>query len=127
MLPFDTAQRALRFDSVSSGLLASRIIYTGRVTLVSLQGYNKAGAARYIHLFDAAPASNANPLVANGAKPVVVIKAASGENFFAESIILGLPFQNGIVLAVSTTEDTLTLDGTSEVLVWGTVVPDGGQ
>ena len=118
MNPFDSAQRAARFDSVFHGPSKSRQIYVGPVTLVGIQGFNNASDTRYVMLFDAPDCP------ADGTVPVVVIKAAAGANFFMELPITGMPFQNGIALAVSTTPTTLTLSGTEDVLVWGSIVGD---
>lgn len=118
MEPFGSAHRATRFDSASTGLIESRQVLAGTGTLVSIQGFNNADAARYVMLFDA------ESVPEDGVVPVAVIKAAPGANFYMEVPKTGVPFHRGIAVAVSTTATTLTQSGTAEVLVWGSIVGD---
>ena len=118
MLPFDAAQRATRFDCSVSGLVKSKQVTAGPASLISLQGYNKAIAGRYIQVFDV----TFQP--ADGSIPVAVVKAPASSNFFLEVPVTGLPFHNGIRVCVSTTEETLTLSADNDVLVWGSIVGD---
>jgi len=116
MLPFSAAQRAIRFDSSKSGLISSRLVLEGPGTLIGVQGFNNATEVRYVMFFDATADA--------GQTPVAVIKAAPGANFYMELPIVGMPFQRGIAMAISTTPTTLTLSSTIEVLIWGSIVGD---
>jgi hypothetical protein len=83
--------------------VASLVLATGRRRLFGLQGVNNNAAATFVHIFDA------TALPANGAVPQVIIRAAATDNFSAYFGSVGRWFNQGIVVANSSTLATLTL------------------
>lgn len=87
----------------SPGLVAHRVVKATPCTLFHLSGYSESSG--YLHVFDAAA------LPSNGTKPTL----APVPIWWGWTIALPLPsrgraFKNGIVWAVSTTPEALTLD-----------------
>jgi hypothetical protein len=90
-------------NSTTSALVSSLVFATGRRRLFGLQGVNNNAAATFVHIFDA------TALPANGAAPRVIIRAAGSDNFSAYFGSVGRWFDQGIVIANSSTLATLTL------------------
>lgn len=89
----------------STALEASNVIKAVTGTVYTVRGYNTSGGALFLQLFDAAalPVDTTVPLA------VVPIAANSAASF--DFGALGLPFTNGLVVALSSTDDTLTISG----------------
>jgi hypothetical protein len=92
-----------RFPRSSSSLVlvASHII-VGERRLFGFQGWSTKGTAQFIHAYD----DDAVP--ANGSIPLFVVPVAATSNFSGYFGSVGRWFSRGIVLANSTTADTLT-------------------
>lgn len=82
--------------------------------LVTASVYNKSGGALFFQLFDAAA------LPANGTVPLIVRGVAANAIAEFDFTTAGLPFTNGMVLALSSTDSTLTLTGTNDGLFLAT-------
>lgn len=94
----------------SPGLISNRVVKATACTLLHLSGYSESSG--YLHVFDA------NALPANGTKPTL----APVPIWWGWTISLPLPtrgraFKAGIVWAVSTTAEKLTLDPTGRAFV----------
>lgn len=94
----------------SPGLVAHRVVKAAPATLLHLSGYSESSG--YLHVFDAAA------LPSNGTIPSV----APLTIWWGWSIALPLPprgraFKSGIVWAVSTTAEKLTLDPAGRAFV----------
>jgi hypothetical protein len=94
----------------SPGLVAHRVVKATPCTLLHLSGYSESSG--YLQVFDA------NALPANGTKPTL----APAPIWWGWTIALPLPprgrvFKNGVVWAVSTTAETLTLDSAGRAFV----------
>jgi hypothetical protein len=104
-------------SAISNSWFASAVISkaagTPGIHLVSLLGYNKGGA-QWLHIFDAAA------LPANGASPFMIVALSANFQFFVDLPNEGFMFSEGIVIAVSTTETTLTLGAADVKLAYGT-------
>lgn len=100
-------------NSWHSSAVISKAAGMSGIHLVSLVGYNK-GAAQWLHIFDAAA------LPGNGAAPFLIIALSANFHFFVDLPAEGFMFSDGIVIAVSTTETTLTLGAADVKLAYGT-------
>jgi len=79
------------------------LVAAGPSRLFGFQGINSNAAARFIQVHDSGVP------VANGHVPAIVITAAIGGNFSWTGADVGRWFDQGIVIATSTTLATLTL------------------
>ena len=87
---------------------ASRVVSAAATNLLSLRAKNVSAAVIYLHVFNAAA------LPANGTAPTLKpVELAPGEEY--ESSYHAPAFSTGLVLAASTTRDTLTVSGTSDL------------
>lgn len=94
----------------SPGLVASRVVKASPCMLLHLSGYSESSG--YLHIFDA------TALPANGTKPTIApIAIWWGWTLTAPLPPRGRVFKNGIVWAVSTTAETLTLDSAGRAFV----------
>lgn len=82
---------------------SSGILYTALV-------YNDNAASRWLQLHDA------NTLPLNGAVPLAVVEVPSGTTASFDFGSRGMPFTNGLVLALSTADVTLTATATADGL-----------
>lgn len=87
----------------SSGYESSHVIVTSPKGLLGFSGYNNSLTAQWIQVFDA------TALPADGAAPVISVKAGAEDNFSWDSGTLAMDFANGIVICNSTTGDVKTL------------------
>ena len=105
----------------SSGLVSSMLVSSCRCNLQALYVYfnTNINADRWLHIFDVSTNEVSN---LPGKQPdIVPVKVVSGGNFTWEppldiemhgraiALRLGFPFDKGIFVALSTTQDTLTL------------------
>ena len=94
------------------GKVDAAVVRTQPCRVVRMFGTNTSGSARYIQIHDAtsAPANTAVP-----ALPAVAV--AAGASFNLDLGFDGVQLANGVVVASSTTSDTLTLTGAADLLV----------
>lgn len=93
---------------VNSGYVASGVIANAAATLRDLSFVYKGPAGRFFQIFNSAtvPANGATPAVAPQSLP-----SGAGQRVFGNyTPMQGDRFSTGISFALSTTEDTLTLD-----------------
>jgi hypothetical protein len=90
-------------NSTTQALVSSLVLATGRRRLFGLQGVNNNAAATFVLIFDA------TALPANGAVPRMWVRAAGSDNYSAYFGSVGRWFDQGIVVANSSTLATLTL------------------
>jgi hypothetical protein len=90
-------------NGTTQGLVSSLVLATGRRRLFGFQGVNNNAAATFVLVFDA------TALPSNGAVPRMWVRAAGSDNFSAYFGSTGRWFDQGIVIANSSTLATLTL------------------
>jgi hypothetical protein len=90
-------------NSTTQALVSSFVLATGRRRLFGFNGVNNNAAATFVLVFDA------TALPANGAVPRNWVRAAGSDNFSAYFGSVGRWFDQGIVIANSSTLATLTL------------------
>lgn len=99
------ASSSLPLNETSDALEASHVIKTVGGKLFGVSVYNNNAAARFVQLHDA------RALPANGAVPAVVATVATIANLGLYWGSVGRAFEQGIVIALSTTAATLTIAG----------------
>ena len=83
-------------------------------TLVGLFGSCKASSDQYVMIFDSSSS------VSDGTSPSIhPMNVRGGDNFHIEIPVRGMDFENGVYVALSTTNSTLT-KGSSDV--WFTAI-----
>lgn len=76
------------------------------VTLVGLFGSCKASSDQYVMVFDSSSS------VSDGTSPSIhPMYVKGGDNFYIEIPVRGMDFSNGVYVALSTTNNTLTKAG----------------
>jgi len=92
----------------------------GGIVLYGFDGRNTDSSAKWIMVFDAAavPANGSAPLHCIGVPPVGSGASAAAGNFgYTTPSIYGEKFKNGIVVAVSSTDVTLTIDSATKTIL----------
>ena len=92
----------------------------GGIVLYGFDGRNTDSAAKWLMVFDSLtlPANGSAPLHCIGVPPAGTGSSAGAGNFgYTTASIYGEKFKNGIVVAVSTTDVTLTIDSASKTIL----------
>lgn len=97
------ASSQLPQNNHSQALEASHVLASGCCYLVSFTVSNTNASAQYIQLHDA------NARLANGAIPAVTFTIAGSSDRVVTYVLPGRYFNNGIVIANSSTSATLTI------------------
>ena len=90
------------------------------IILYGFDGRNTDSSAKWIMVFDSAtlPANGTAPLHCIGVPPAGTTTSAGMGNFgFTTASIYGEKFRNGIVVAVSTSDVTLTIDSATKTIL----------
>ncbi len=108
------AHTAMRPGTLDSGLVTNQVVLAKAGTLVTGLIYNSSASTRYIQIF------NATTLPGNGDVPhLPPLVVAAGTNVSLD-VFTGVYFDTGIVIASSSTDDTLTITGAADMFVWAT-------
>ncbi len=89
---------------------ASAVVKTTGAVVYRVLGYNANASTRYLQVFDA------NALPANGATPLAVLPLTTKTNGTIDFGQIGLVTKTGLVVALSTTDQSLTVTGTADGL-----------
>ena len=92
-------------SAISTSAVATNLVVKASAgALYSLTGINTQGGVRYVQVFDA------TSLPANSTVPAISIRVPANASFaYSADGGFGRPFSTGIVVATSTTADTLTV------------------
>lgn len=100
----------------SSALESSRVVKASSGTLFTITSYNTSAGSRWLQFFDAAA------LPANGAVPLMTVEVPAGTTGSFDFGSKGLPFTSGLVAALSSTDDALTVAVAADGLFLATYV-----
>ena len=95
-------------NSDSAVLENARLIKAESGVLYGIAGYNNSGAALYIQIH------NTTTQPAEGAVPIITMRAAATNNFSWDAGRFGKAFTTGMFLVTSTTVDTKTLNSSAD-------------
>lgn len=95
-------------NSTTTAYVKSLVVSATPASLCGLSGYNSNAATQYIQIHDAAS------LPSNGAYPVVSFPASAASKFAIDYGANPRQFTTGIVVCISSTQNTLTLGATAD-------------
>ena len=95
-------------NSDSTVLENGKIVKPGAGILYGITGYNNSGAALFIQIH------NTTTQPAEGAVPIITMRAAATNNFSWDAGRFGKYFSTGITIVTSTTVDTKTLNSSAD-------------
>lgn len=99
---------ALPENATTTVYVKSLVVSATPAILCGLTGYNSNAATQYIQIHDAAS------LPSNGAYPVISFPAVATDKFALDYNLNPRQFTTGIVVCISSTQNTLTLGATAD-------------